>query len=842
MGLTTVNSDGSLADVALGVRREDCGATFFLACRSDTISDGEIECDLAACTDYQWAASRGRYMVARPLRISAGSRYAFSMTNNSELKRLLALGALALAACGGETDPSGSDATPTEDVDTAEDVVDVEPDADVAEPDSDAIGPDLPEDTEGDADVEDSADVEPDVVEPLPELVTQAPFATPNDPLEGTEVESCAVYQEERCNGGEVQRCAVYDTGGEEFVTELDPLLRRAFIFDRVRDLYNSPDGQAIDRDFIGDMMPGTPEDEWASMERFKCYCGTGDGGIWTGWSTVASVLRYTQTGTEADYRRMEQHVRDLLTMYDVTGVPGYLSRYHYLLMPEGGPITDAHIQRWEDTHSDSHHRRLVADPESIENLPTAYTEGITDEFGEVWMGTPMWQGRPSIDQNTGPMTALPMAHGLLRDEELKGRIEHHLTCYLKRLQRIELINLQSNPDLLETLLAYFSSGDLQLEEDDIDLTAIDTVVGYIHLQINTLNEDTYDRSCPDSVQLEPFRVIDATSDTFIFDLLDLISDMNTSEEHAETFDHYYFPSIRGGDAMHMMHLATMAYHFTGDEQYREFLYNELIGNVQTLGVTDAAGAFQLPKYCRSYFGDQITYGPWWAFLHLLGESPLRTSLQQAFHDEIWSKHLNETGNADLAIMYAGAVPPEIATDRDAALALAGEILPMMGGNGGALMGNPFDPLYFDDPKRVYTLTADQVLSNAREGTMAVCPDPQEIAACTADIQYAGVSLPGLASGTHTCNDSPSECPVGDEDQCMTWRTNIALPPPLRPATDFLWQRDAFAIGVSPGQEGWRQFAGTDYSEPYWNARRYGFIEEGAGQVLAWETVGACEE
>jgi hypothetical protein len=29
--------------------------------------------------------------------------------------------------------------------------------------------------------------------------------------------------------------------------------------------------------------------------------------------------------------------------------------------------------------------------------------------------------------------------------------------------------------------------------------------------------------------------------------------------------------------------------------------------------------------------------------------------------------------------------------------------------------------------------------------------------------------------------------------------------------------------------------------EVYWNARRYGFIKEGAGQVLAWETAGKCE-
>ena len=190
---------------------------------------------------------------------------------------------------------------------------------------------------------------------------------------------------------------------------------------------------------------------------------------------------------------------------------------------------------------------------------------------------------------------------------------------------------------------------------------------------------------------------------------------------------------------MHLMHLATMAYHFTGDEQYRTFLFDELIGEIQTLRVTDVAGAFQLPKYCRSYFGDQITYGPWWAFLNLLGESDLRTALQQAFHSELWSKHLHETGNVDLAIMYAGAVPPEIATDRDAAIALIDELLPLMGGNGGALMGDPFDPIWFDDPKRVYSRSAEMVLENAPEGVVAVCPTEGEVAACTAE-------MPGCAA------------------------------------------------------------------------------------------------
>lgn len=755
-----------------------------------------------------------------------------------------ALVSLLLACSGGSGGPAeptdtGTDAVTDAGADTPSDSA-----PDTVDQDPDTVETDAPDATDATADPDAAVDVTDEDVDtsPLPELVTVARFEPPTDPLAGSDVESCAVYLETRCEAGTLQRCGVYDPAAEGFVEDPDPLLRRALLFDRWRDLYTSPAGQAIDRDFQGgDMMPGTPEEEWTSMERFRCYCGTGDGGIWTGWATVAAVLRYTQTGTEADYQRMEQQVRDLLTMYDVTGVPGYLSRFHYLHMPAGAPLTDTIIQRFEGDEGPSHHRRVIPDPESIDNLPVEYTAGVVDEEGEVWMGTPMWQGRPSIDQNTGPMTALPMAYDLLRDAALKERIAHHLTCYLKRLQRVEIINLQANEEFLETLIAYFSAGELLLEPGDVDLTGLDRIVGYVQIQINSRNETRRDWSCPDSVQLEPFRVIDATGPTFLLDMLDFIGDMNTSDERPETFDHYYFPSLRGGDAVHLMHLAAMAYHFTGDEQYRRFLFEELVDEVGTLDVANVAGAVQLPPFCRTYYGDQITYGPWWAFIELLGEGPLRRALEQAFHDEIWSKHLNETANVDLAIMYAGALPAEVATDREAALALVDELLPLMGGNGGVLMGEPFATRWMDDPKRVYSRSAADVLEAAGEGVEPRCPSAPEIAACTADIEYAGVRLPGLASETYTCGGGEHECPVDDAGQCMTWRTNRALPPPLRLSTDFLWQRDPFALGEAAGTEGWRQFSGTDYSEPYWNARRYGILSEGAGQVLAWESAGSCD-
>ena len=60
------------------------------------------------------------------------------------------------------------------------------------------------------------------------------------------------------------------------------------------------------------------------------------------------------------------------------------------------------------------------------------------------------------------------------------------------------------------------------------------------------------------------------------------------------------------------------------------------------------------------------------------------------------------------------------------------------------------------------------------------------------------------------------------------------VPVPMRPATDFLWQRDPFQLsgGAYPNIEG----AGIDYILPYWMARHYGVLappeaEPAAGDV-----------
>jgi hypothetical protein len=764
---------------------------------------------------------------------------------NRALSLSLALALGLAAACGSGSGPADTadGVTPADVADVPVDVApDVSPDV---RPDVPADVEDLPDTTPTDtADAADASDTTPADVEDvpadvheLPPLELKAPLPTPADPLAGTDKESCPIFQDTRCVDGTLQACHVYDVTGQSFVADPDPLLKRVLLMERWRDKYGRPDGMTSERQFNVATPPGTPEAEWADPARFVSHEGMGDSGIWTGWTVVGDILRYSQTGTEADYARMEQGVKTLLTMYDVSGIPGYFIRYFFLLLPDGAPNTDQHVIRYASRMGTmSHHYRDV-DPAALPQLDPIFTQGVPDGAGGFVKGRPMWNGRPSIDQNTGPMNALPMAWPMLRDEELKQRIVTHLTCYLKRLQRIELRNLQQNPDLLASLTQFFNAGELQVDPGDIDLTKLDTIVAYVQRQVNTANDETLDKTCPDHVQLEPWRVIDATGEYFMADILELVNDMDTSAGNENQIDHYYFPSIRGGDVIHLVHLAAMAYWFTGDEQYRSFLFDELLGNLKGMEVIFTTGAFDQDKFCSHFFGDQLTYGSWWVLLGMLPDSDLKRDLQKAFYDEMYVHLLKSKGNADFYLMMAGEVPDDLAPEKAQALAYALAAVRSMGGNG-FVDGLPV----LDDPRRSYSLAPDFVLAQAGEGFTADCPTQHQFDLCTAEIDFMGIKIPGQNLMDYTTCDAadPWQCTLPN-DKCTDKMANQALPVALRQYTDWLWQRNPYALRKGVGVEGGTQMPGADLSEVYWNARRYGFIPEGAGQVLAWEDAGACD-
>ena len=659
-------------------------------------------------------------------------------------------------------------------------------------------------------------------------LLTRAPFAVPRDVLDGSNLQSCAVFEDQRCVGGVLQSCELYSESADDFVAP-DPVLQRVLHYDRWYDLHHQPQGQTVERVYRAATPPGTPESVWGSDATFAGYAGMWDAAIWNGAALVAASMRYLQTGTDADYDRMERKVRDMLLQFDVTQIPGYLARYHFLLVDPATPQRQDVVLHHSSVNFD-HRHRLMESPQTVRDLPAIYVAGFTDDDGNSWTGTPMWGGNPSIDQYSGPRTAFPIAYELLRDEELKSRMREHLVCYLNRLERIEIRNLQRNPDAIQAISDYFvGGGDLQLDPDDPDLTQIDTIVGYVQRQINTLNEDTFDRSCPSGPQYEPTTVVDAAAPSFTLDLLGFATDLNgVGMEKRNSIDHFYGPNIRGADAIHLMQLAALAYHWTGEDQYRAFLFDELIGNLGALEIANTAGALVLPRFCRKFYGHHISFTPTWGFLTFLQDQPLRTAIETVMHDEMWLKEMSTQNNAKFNLFYAGEVRPEIATGRAGALASALRALNEMGGNGGVL----------DDPRRTYSIDATALGATAPDGNELLCPTQQEIDQCERDVIFAGVTVPG-PDITAPCSGNRPECPAAN-GECVDAQMRDALPMHLREYADFAWQRNPYALGGAQSMEGRRQSAGLDFTEEYWVARQYGVVPEGSGTALAWRDVGDC--
>ena len=75
-----------------------------------------------------------------------------------------------------------------------------------------------------------------------------------------------------------------------------------------------------------------------------------------------------------------------------------------------------------------------------------------------------------------------------------------------------------------------------------------------------------------------------------------------------------------------------------------------------------------------------------------------------------------------------------------------------------------------------------------------------------------------------------------EDGMCTTAHADGPIPGPWRYWGDYGWQRSPFRIGDESGR-GTIQSPGSDYSEQYWMARLYGFID-GGQEVLAWRRTG----
>ena len=729
------------------------------------------------------------------------------------------LAATCMSAAAGCSDDDGKGSGNTADTAGADSAGDVAGDA-VGDATGDGSG-------DGDAVSNDTADTVaiPHVLELQPTVAKAAV-----DPFAGGGTTSCATFRDTRCEGGKQQTCAIYDTAKGAFAETVPALVERAYDYDRWFDRFSSPDGTAAERVFLAPMPAEATEGVWGDPAAFARYDGTGDGAIWTGAALTSAAMRYATTGTAADRARMVEITEHLLRHFDVTGVPGYLARHTFLLAPEGSPRYDAHIVEYGEKSVSARDVKVRASELGV--LPEVYAKGLPDGKGGVIAAEPMWNGNPSIDQYTGPMMAFPIVYELIDDATLRKRMADHLVCYLNRLKRVEIIHLQQNPQLLESVTAYFGGGNLQLDPGDLDPAKLDRVVGYYLDDLNSANVDTYDRSCPKAPATTPTLVLDAADPGFLGEMLlfaNRVAAGSQKTPNAEGIAHMYVPNVRGGDAVHMLHLAAMAYRFTGDEVYRTFFFETLIEELQAIPVANTTQAFQTPDWCKAFYGDHITYTTMWQFATMLKPGPLLDAMIDVMHTEEWDKTLERAHNAQFDVMYASLMPDSDPRDRDLAIADAQAVLKAFGGNGGVLSG----------PRRTYGIAPQKVIDNFPTGTTLACPSEGERKSCEEGIKVFGIQLAG-ESISHACDGRPGECKMQD-GACTQGMASEGLPPSLRAYADFAWQRSPYQIGDGDGG-GRKQSPGMDLSQAFWLAAHYGYLAEAKGLVLAWKDAGTCDK
>ena len=150
------------------------------------------------------------------------------------------------------------------------------------------------------------------------------------------------------------------------------------------------------------------------------------------------------------------------------------------------------------------------------------------------------------------------------------------------------------------------------------------------------------------------------------------------------------------------------------------------------------------------------------------------------------------------------------------------------GGNGG----------YDEAPRRHYTRSRQSIIDALPAGTTVRCPSEEERMACENGGTLLGFPLESAVI-SRACDGRAGECRMAD-GKCTDGVASEGLPTPLRKYADFMWQRSPFDLGESYETQGNLQSPGRDLAEPYWMARHYGYIGEGAGQVLAWTEDGTC--
>src|SRR5260221_10703711 len=231
---------------------------------------------------------------------------------------------------------------------------------------------------------------------------TRPPLRAPASPA--LSVESCNTL-------GEVQgarTCSIYDARKSQFVAlaDADPLARRAFLYDRWMDLYQSADRQIAIRNMKDAMSPGDPESKWGDENEIGFWDDQGDSAGFGDTLMNSVMFRYAVTGTEADYQRFEGWLRGQVMKFDATGMDGYLARWVYGKVPDGTQIKNGYAMDYGND--------FAIPAAALAKMPAWFSAGLPGVTVK-----PSWEGHVSIDAYSGPMNSWPLAFALVRDKSL---------------------------------------------------------------------------------------------------------------------------------------------------------------------------------------------------------------------------------------------------------------------------------------------------------------------------------------------------------------------------------------------------------------------------------------
>ena len=636
-------------------------------------------------------------------------------------------------------------------------------------------------------------------------------------------VDDCEVFQETTCVEGRLRRCDIYDVSSRGWVDDPDPMLAQAYWYDRYYDLYHRMEGQHSDLEFTVPMWPGTPESVWGDPQYFREYDGFGDGSGWTGTALWAAAARYRVTGTDADYNRMLDQFESMAFLYEATGIPGLLMRSHFAMLEEGAPRPVGNPGKAVTTYIEPHdwHFRYPLAGEYLARLPSYYTEGV-EIGGTHYDVTPVWMGDASRDMYVRSLPGVMLAYDMLGDGAAEARlrqvIERSIPCTLRRMKKMRITNLQSNPILLEWLRSAAGAGRLILDPDDIDLFSLDTLYGYVMEQPNSCNMEAFEAECPDDLpwDVEPAYDLDASKwIPFFMKFFDIL--MRLQNEGGEPpIAWIQLVSVRGSDILFMTQWALAAHYLTGEEQYLKFL-EQLMEELEYWPVIDTYGSFWSPKWCRPHFGPSLLYPTLWNLQTRIDGRrypDFWTRLGTAIMEESRMKELEQANEALFGILYDNMVDASIDPDGHAH---ALEMVEMLREMGQYQVADKFEP------RRNYTV---DLVNDPPPGVELEELTQEEYDMCTQPVTFFGIEI----------------APGWIEDELP--RAVEGLPLPYRVPGSFLWAMDPFMLRRDyGGGAAKKQWPMVSMTLPFWVGRLQGTIEEGEGMALAWRDTGeVCGE